>query len=107
MPQRHNVSDKKIVYRGAHQWAILRIHVNFQLSRYYGLSCGSDTEIETPKALRSILRDYVTVGTVRVHHILLTTSYSESAYCLPYIVVENMCLRLFWNVNIFCLHIFI
>ena len=72
----------KFVYRGAHQWVILRVHGNFQSSSYYGLGCGPDTEIETPNALRSTLGDYVIVGTVKVNHMLLTTSYSESAYPL-------------------------
>ena len=37
----------------------------FQPSRYYGLGCRPDTEIET-KALRLVLGDYVIVGTVKI-----------------------------------------
>ena len=36
----------KIVYRGAHQWDILVVQGKFQPSRYYGLGCGPNTEIE-------------------------------------------------------------
>ena len=37
----------------------------FQPSRYYGLGCGPNTNIEKPKGQRSILGGYLIVGTVK------------------------------------------